>query len=94
MTVGASSPLVEAVRGRLVAALAPTELEIRDDSAAHAGHAGARSGGHLAVRIVAGAFNGRRLLERHRLVYTALAELLQSGIHALQIDARGTDEIG
>ena len=84
----------EQLRARLVAALVPTQLQIRDDSADHAGHAGAGSGGHFAVRIVAAAFNGKRLLERHRLVYTAVADLLQGGIHALQIEARGTDDIG
>ena len=94
MTPQGPSPLIPVLRERLVAALAPTTLEIRDDSAAHAGHAGAGSGGHFSVRIVAPSFNGRRLLERHRLVYTAVAELLQNGIHALQIDARGTDDFG
>ena len=75
------------LEARLVAALAPTELAIRDDSAAHHGHAGAAAGGHFAVRIVAAAFNGTRTLERHRLVYAAAGDLMQNGIHALSIDA-------
>ena len=66
----------EAVLGRmraaLEAALAPQSLEIIDDSARHAGHAGAREGGHYRVTLVAEAFRGRSALERHRLVYAAL----------------------
>ena len=61
--------------------------QVRDDSAAHAGHAGAQSGAHFAVTVVAEKFAGRRLLERHRLVYEAAAPLMRSGIHALQISA-------
>ena len=75
------------LEARLIAALAPSELSIRDDSAAHHGHAGAAAGGHFAVRIVAAAFGGPRTLERHRLVYAAAGDLMQNGIHALSIDA-------
>lgn len=67
--------------------LAPVELRIRDDSAAHAGHAGAREGAHFAVTIVAEGFAGRPMLARHRMVYEAAAPLLAKGIHALQISA-------
>jgi BolA protein len=67
--------------------LAPVELRIRDDSAAHAGHAGAREGAHFAVTIVAEVFAGRSMLARHRMVYAAVAPLLAKGIHALQISA-------
>jgi BolA family transcriptional regulator, general stress-responsive regulator len=67
--------------------LAPVDIRIRDDSAAHAGHAGAREGAHFAVTIVANEFAGRPLLERHRMVYEAAAPLLARGIHALQISA-------
>jgi len=86
-------PVLDALRDRLQGALQPELLEIRDDSAAHAGHAGARSGGHYAVRIVARQFDGRGLLDRHRLVYTAVAGLLDNGVHALSIDAVSPDEI-
>lgn len=75
------------LREMLQQALAPTSLDIRDDSASHAGHAGAREGAHMAVRIVAEGFAGRTLLERHRMVYAAAAPLLSGGIHALQVDA-------
>lgn len=68
-------------------ALAPVELAIRDDSAAHAGHAGALEGAHLAVTIVADGFAGKPMIERHRMVYEAASPLLAHGIHALQISA-------
>ena len=68
-------------------ALTPKRLALRDDSAAHAGHAGAREGAHFAVTVVAECFAGRSLLQRHRMVYDAAAPLLRRGIHALQISA-------
>ncbi len=75
-----------------LAALEPVELDIRDDSARHAGHAGAREGGHFRVRIVSERFRGLRPLARHRLVYDAAALLLKGEVHALQIDARAPGE--
>jgi BolA protein len=84
---------VERIRARLHAALAPSELAIVDESAEHAGHAGARDGrGHFRVRIVAAAFAGLPLLARHRRVYAALGDLMQTDIHALAIEARAPDE--
>jgi BolA protein len=80
------------LRAALEAALAPASLEIIDDSARHAGHAGARGGGHFRVTLVAEAFRGRSPLERHRLVYAAVAPLLQDAVHALNISARTPDE--
>lgn len=74
--------------------LAPVSLTLRDDSAAHAGHAGAREGAHFAVRIVSPRFAGLRPLARHRLVYEAVAPLMQGRIHALQIDALAPEETG
>ncbi len=63
---------------------APTRLEIRDDSARHAGHAGAASGGgHFEVVIVSAAFEGKSLLDRHRMVNDALREMIGREIHAL-----------
>ena len=79
---------IERLRAALEQALHPTLLEIRDDSARHAGHAGAREGGHFHVTIVASAFRGTTQVQRHRMVYAAAAELMGRGIHALQIDAR------
>jgi BolA family transcriptional regulator, general stress-responsive regulator len=82
------------MRAALEAALAPQSLEIIDDSARHAGHPGARSGGHYRVHLVAEAFRGRSALERHRLVYAALAPLLQGAVHAVNISAQTPDEPG
>ena len=87
------SPLVAAIRSALERELAPTTLEILDDSAAHAGHAGAREGGHFRVSLVATVFEGRAQLERHRLVYAAIAPLMGRGIHALNIIARAPKEV-
>ncbi|HXH03153.1 MAG TPA: BolA family protein [Candidatus Competibacteraceae bacterium] len=87
------SERVALIEARLRAALSPTELRIEDDSAAHAGHAGARSGaGHFNVYIVSSAFAGKSLLARHRLVYAALDDLLQKEIHALSIKALTPEE--
>jgi BolA protein len=79
--------IVDELRALLQRALSPVSVMIRDDSAAHAGHAGAKEGAHLAVTVVAESFAGRRPLERHRMVYEAAAPLLRRGIHALQICA-------
>ncbi len=78
----------QTIEARLREALAPQELEVRDDSHLHAGHAGAREGGHYAVRIRSARFAGLATLARHRLVYDALGPLGPLGIHALAIDAK------
>lgn len=79
---------VTKIRARLEAALAPVHLDIVDDSAAHAGHAGALSGGgHFSALIVAEAFEGKSPVQRHQLVYRALGELMRADIHALSIKA-------
>jgi len=90
----AAHPHVSArsVQAALQQALDPLALDVRDDSAAHAGHAGAREGSHLSVRIVSARFAGLPRLARHRLVYDALSTLMPQGIHALAIDARAPDE--
>jgi BolA protein len=87
------STRVEELRLALERELAPRSLEIIDDSARHAGHAGAREGGHFRVVLVAEAFKGRSQLERHRLVYAAVAQLMGQGVHALSIIARTPDEL-
>jgi len=76
----------------LRAAFAPSMLEIRDDSAQHAGHAGAREGGHYTVILVSERFAGLSRVARHRLVYDSLGPLMRAGIHALAIEARTPDE--
>jgi len=73
-------------------ALQPVELEVRDDSHLHAGHAGAREGRHFSVRVVSERFAGQTRVARHRLVYHALDPLISRGIHALAIDARAPHE--
>lgn len=81
-----------ALRARL-ASLAPLALELVDESHLHAGHAGARSGGrHYRLTIVSEQFAGRRTMERHRIIYAALGDLMQRDIHALSIVARAPDE--
>ncbi|MBL8470255.1 MAG: BolA family transcriptional regulator [Rhodocyclaceae bacterium] len=75
-----------------LAVLAPLKLEIEDESARHAGHAGAAGGGHYRITIVAPAFAGASRLARHRMVYDALLPLMQHGIHALAITALSPDE--
>lgn len=75
------------LRERL-AALKPETLNIEDESHRHAGHAGARDGGHFRVDIVASVFSGKNTLARHRLVYDAAGDLMQGRIHALAINAR------
>ena len=78
-----------AIRQRLTAALAPDRLDLVDESARHAGHAGARPQGesHFRLTIVAPAFAGRSRIERQRLVFAALGDLMQSDVHALAITA-------
>lgn len=85
----------ERIRAALQAAFQPQALEVVDDSHKHAGHAGARDGrGHFAVKIVSPAFAGKAPLARHRAVYAALGEMMQTDIHALQIVAKTPEEIG
>lgn len=88
-----SATRIERMRALLETALTPQRIEIRDDSALHAGHAGASGGaGHYAVRVVATAFAGLPVLKRHRLVYQSLASMMPQEIHALSIDARAPGE--
>ncbi|MHB1872228.1 MAG: BolA family protein [Steroidobacteraceae bacterium] len=82
------------IRTALERSLAPVSLEVRDDSARHEGHAGARSGGHYQVAVVSAAFAGRTPLERHRMVYQALEPLMGRGIHAVNIIAHAPQSPG
>lgn len=76
----------EKIETRLRQTLAATEVEVEDESAQHAGHAGAASGGgHYRVRVVSPLFAGKPLVARHRLVYDALAAEMQHEIHALAL---------
>jgi BolA protein len=84
--------LHDAITRALTEQLEPVALELVDDSAAHAGHAGARSGAHFNLRIVSARFAGLPRIARHRLVYDALRPWMAEGVHALAIDARTPDE--
>jgi len=86
---GRTDRIVQALRS----SLEPQDLALIDDSHLHAGHAGARDGrGHFRVRIVAQQFTGLRTLQRHQLVYRSLGELMQTDIHALNIEALTPEE--
>lgn len=81
------------IQSLLEARFMSARVTVRDDSARHAGHEGARSGaGHFAVRIESEAFKGRDRLQRHRMVYEALADMLPADIHALNIEAISPDD--
>ena len=83
---------IERIREAL-AALQPVTLDVIDDSHKHAGHEGARDGrGHFTVRIVSPVFAGKAPLARHRAVYAALSEMMQTDIHALAIEAKAPGE--
>ena len=84
--------VIAAMRDRL-AALAPQTIEIADDSALHAGHAGAQGGGgHFRLKIISPLFVGKRTTERHRMVYDALGSMMRQEIHAVSIIAKTPDE--
>lgn len=82
----------EIICARLSEAFAPTRLELQDDSHLHAGHAGARNGGHYSLHIVSDKFSGMPRLARHQLVYRCLGDLMNSEIHALSISAQTPEE--
>ena len=81
------------MRELLQAALAPSALQIDDDSHLHAGHAGASEGRHFTVRLTSPRFTGLTRVARHRLVYHSLGSLAAQGVHALAIVALAPDEV-
>ncbi len=88
-----STGRIDNLRARL-SVLAPAYLDIEDQSAAHRGHAGAQSGGgHFEIMIVSAAFTGKGLLERHRIVYQAVGDMMPHQIHALSIKAYTPEEL-
>lgn len=94
MTDANKTARVEKIRQAIEAALQPSKLEIVDQSHRHAGHAGARDGrGHFDVFLVSEAFQAKLPLARHRLVFAAVGDLMQTDIHALSIKALSPDEI-
>ncbi|HUL97702.1 MAG TPA: BolA family protein [Usitatibacter sp.] len=82
-----------AIRERL-AALRPVSVDLRDESAQHAGHAGARPGEstHWQLTIVSEAFRGKSAVARHRMIYEALGDLMKRDIHALRIEASAPEQ--
>ena len=90
--MSAASEIETLLRERL-AALAPTHFEFADDSHRHAGHAGAREGGHYRIVIVSAAFAGKNTVARHRLVFDLVGDLKRAGIHALGIKAYAPGEV-
>jgi BolA protein len=90
------TPVQDAIRAKLTAALAPARLDIEDESHRHAGHAGARPGGetHFRVHVVSAAFAGKPRIARQRLVYDALAAELAGPVHALSVTAETPEEAG
>jgi BolA protein len=88
-TFNDSVPTTAALEAALRTALAPSRLEVLDESAAHAGHAGANGlgrGTHFRVRLASPAFAGRTRVAQHRLVYDALRNFTDAGLHALAIE--------
>ena len=83
---------IETLLRQKLAFLSPLRFELTDDSALHAGHAGAREGGHYRLLIVSERFVGHTRLQRHRIIYDALGELMRSRIHALSIRSLTPDE--
>ena len=84
---------VELIRLKL-AALDPEKVEILDESARHAGHEGAKSGGgHYFLTIISSRFSGQSVMARHRLVYAALGEMMRKDIHALSVKAYTPEEV-
>jgi len=88
-----SNDRVERIQATITAALQPDFLDIIDDSEAHAGDPGAQHGaGHYVVSIVSNQFSGRSMVQRHQMVYSALASFMPAEIHALRIKAITPDE--
>ncbi|KAI0062906.1 bola-like protein [Artomyces pyxidatus] len=94
----ASPPVESAIRAKLTAAFRPSSLEITNDSWQHRHHAAMRDqeGGsgetHFSVKVVSEAFAGKTTMQRHRMIYAALSEELQAGLHALSLNTKTEDE--
>jgi len=82
------------IQSRLEAALEPETVQVEDEGHNHVGHEGARDGrGHFHVLVVSEHFQGKLPIQRHRMVYQAMGELMQTDIHALAIDAYTPEEL-
>ena len=93
-SVSLAADRTERLEARLRAALQPARLEVVDDSHMHAGHAGAADGrSHYSVRVVSQWFSGQPVVRRHRLVYDAVGDMMETDIHALSIQALTPEEL-
>jgi len=92
--MSASGPVARRIHAKLEAAFLPESLAIKDESARHAGHSGARAGGesHFRIRIVSAKFGGLSRVERQRLVYAALSDEIAAGVHALALSTLTPEE--
>ena len=91
MSQGPLAPTAALLQQRLQSVLQPSALEVIDESAQHSGHSGANDSGvgsHFRVRITSHIFTGKTPVARHRLVYDALRDFLDQGLHALAIEAK------
>lgn len=85
---------IKTIEDKLQAAFSPEHVEVEDESHLHAGHAGAKSGaGHFNLLIVCDVFKDKSLIQRHRMVYDVLNDMMQTEIHALSIKAYSPEEI-
>jgi BolA protein len=86
-------PTADRIAHKLRKAFSPSELEVADDSAKHAGHAGSRPGGetHFRLRIVADSFDGKTRIERHRIIHNVLDEEFSGQVHALAMPSLGNN---
>ncbi len=85
---------MEKIQARLNATFAPLQCQLTDESALHAGHAGAASGGgHYRLRLVSALFEGKNRISRHRLVYDCLLDMMHADVHAIAITALAPSEV-
>ena len=94
MHAAATGPVATEMLRRLDSALSPTRIELVDDSEKHRGHGGYNPAGesHFTLEIESEAFAGKSRVERQRMIYKALGELMRERVHALQIRARTPEE--
>ncbi len=96
MNAQTTGPVAAEMLRRLNSALSPTRIELTDDSEQHRGHGGYNPAGesHFSLRIESAAFAGKNRVQRQRMVYAALGELMESRVHALSIRASAPGEPG
>ena len=94
MSLTSTGPVAAEMTRRLTAALEPTRLDLVDDSEQHRGHGGYNPAGesHFSLRIESAAFEGKTRVQRQRMIYAALGELMESRVHALSIRATAPGE--